>query len=327
LSRHQNVIWGFGYDVSAGSVRDYVGLDFNPDDATDQNYDVFFQDELRLWRSVLLTFGSKFERNNYTGFETEPNVRASWMIDRKNTLWASVARAVRKPTRFDRDLSVSAVVVPPPALTTISFRGNKNFDSEKVVAYEAGYRSQVNERTFFDLAGFYNVYSDLFSIEPQPPFTENDPAPSHTVYPYFFENGLRGESYGVELAPSIQITRWWRIQVLYSYLHERLHPQEGSSDTTSTSASGGNPSHQASLRSSFNLPRHFEVDGGVRYVDNLRSQNVGSYTVADARIGWHGVKNMAFEVIGQNFLMTHHPEFSPGNEVERSISGKVTWDF
>ena len=327
LTPHQNVIWGFGYDVSADDVHDSFGVDFNPDAATDQNYDIFFQDELRLCRAVLLTFGSKFEHNNYTGLEVEPNVRASWLIDPKNTLWASVSRAVRKPTRFDRDLRISAVDSPSP-LTTISFRGNKNFDSEKVIAYETGYRSQTTDRLFVDVASFYNVYSDLLSIEPQPPFTETDPSPTHNVNPSFlFENMFRGESYGVEVAPQIQITSWWRMQAQYSYLHERLHPQEGSADTVSAAAAGNNPVHQASLRTSFNLPHHFELDGDVRYVDELHNLDVGSYTVADARVGWKGIRRVNIELVGQNFLMTHHPEFSPGNEVEESVYGKVTWDF
>ncbi len=327
LSPRQHVIWGFGYDVSADNVRDSLGVDFNPDSATDQNYDVFFQDELRLCRAVLLTFGSKFEHNNYTGFETEPNIRASWMIDHKNTLWASVSRAIRKPTRFDRDLRISAVDATTP-LTIISFRGNKNFDSEKVVAYETGYRSQLTQRVFFDVASFYNVYSDLFSVEPQAPFTETDPSPAHNVNPYFlFENQLRGESYGVEVAPQVQITEWWRMQAQYSYLHERLHLQEGSADTVSTQAAGDNPAHQASLRASFNLPRHFELDGDVRYVDDLPSLHIGSYTVGDARVGWKGIQHLNIEIVGQNLFMTHHLEFAPGNEVERSVFGKVTLDF
>jgi iron complex outermembrane receptor protein len=327
LSRRQNVVWGGGIDVSMYQLRDSFGLNFSPDTSTDQNDDIFFQDEIRLSRAVLFTLGSKFEHNNFTGFEVEPNARLSWMLDRKNTLWASISRAVRKPRRFETDLRISAVNDTSP-LTILSLQGNKDFDSEKVLAYEAGYRSKMTERFFFDLASFYNVYSDLESIEPRAPFTENDPAPSHKVDPnYTFGNGLRGESYGVEIAPQVQLTGWWRVQGQYSYLHERLHLQEGSADAFLARTAGDNPAHQALLRTSFNLPRHFELDGDVRYVDRLPNLHVGSYTVGDARIGWTGIRHMNFEVVGQNLFMSHHVEFSPGNEVERSVYGKVTWDF
>ena len=68
-------------------------------------------------------------------------------------MWASISRAVRTPTRVDEDIAVSDA--PNPALPFFArLLGNKDFKSEKILAYELGYRMQPTERLFFDVAAF-----------------------------------------------------------------------------------------------------------------------------------------------------------------------------
>ena len=57
----------------------------------------------RLARGLFVTVGSKFERNEFTGLEVQPTVRARWSAPR-HSVWGAVSRAVRVPTRFDTDL-------------------------------------------------------------------------------------------------------------------------------------------------------------------------------------------------------------------------------
>ncbi len=325
--QRQNIIWGFGYRASQDSVsNDTFGLDFLPDAHTMQNANIFFQDEFRPWRPLIFTIGSKFEYNDYSGFEFEPNGRVSWLINKRNTLWGSVSRAVRTPTRFDRDVRVSAVVNPTP-LTAISYRGDPSFDSEDLVAYEMGYRTQPTRRFYLTTAGFYNVYNNLQSIEPGPIFVETDPMPAHTVVPAYLQNKLNGETYGFQISPELQVTDWCKFQAGYSYFHMKLHLDNDSLDTVSIASERNNPSNQFIFRGSFNLPYKFEFDGTFRYVDNLPNLDIASYAVADARVGWRGIRHVNLELIGQNLFETHHAEFRPGNEVERGVYGRATWDF
>ena len=58
-------------------------------------------------RGVFLTIGSKFERNEFTGFEIQPTVRGRWSGAHQSA-WGAVSRAVRVPTRFDTDLRIRA---------------------------------------------------------------------------------------------------------------------------------------------------------------------------------------------------------------------------
>ena len=91
-----------------------------------------------------LTVGTKLEHNDYTGFEVEPNVRLSGFWTPNQALWSAVSRAVRTPSRIDSDLSEAA----PPHFVLL--KGGSDFESETVIAYELGYRAQL-ERQIVDL--------------------------------------------------------------------------------------------------------------------------------------------------------------------------------
>src|SRR6202043_946479 len=93
----------------------------------------------------------------YTRGEPLPNARLSWKVSDSNLLWAAVSRAVRAPSRLDRDLFE---VLGP----VVYIRGG-NFQDEKLTAYESGYRSQPSAKSSVSISAFYNVYSDLRSAE------------------------------------------------------------------------------------------------------------------------------------------------------------------
>src|SRR5205807_68970 len=157
----------------------------------------------------------------------------------------------------------------PPGFATIF--GNRNFDSEKMLAYEIGYRVQPLERLSVDVTAFYNDYSDLRSIEP---------LVLAPVGPTVAANRLQGETYGIEATATIQMTDYWRLQPGYTWLQIELHRRPGSFDfATERFTESGSPHHQAFLRSSMDLGRHFEFDSTLRYVDDviLRGASIPSY--------------------------------------------------
>ena len=55
-----------------------------------------------------LTVGSKFERNDYTGFEWEPSIRLLVTPSKQYSMWAAVSRAVRTPTSGEEACRSSA---------------------------------------------------------------------------------------------------------------------------------------------------------------------------------------------------------------------------
>jgi len=242
-----------------------------------------------------LTLGSKFEHNDYTGFEVQPSVRFLWKPRARHTAWMAISRAVRTPSRAEHDVRANGTVFPPDALfpgsppAMNSLLGSRDFDSEKLLAYELGYRILATDELSVDIATFYNDYDNLRTFEPGTPFLETSPSPPHLVIPTIGDNKMDGETYGIELAADWRVLDWWRLQAAYTYLQIQLNLDEDSRDTLSKSAEGESPHHQISFQSSMDLVKDLELDMWVRYIDDLPSQNVESYITLDARLGWKGL--------------------------------------
>jgi iron complex outermembrane receptor protein len=309
-ARGHDVVWGFGYRYLDDHVDNSPVLAFLPPDQTRQLATAFVQDEITLVENRLhLTLGSKLEHNDYSGFEYEPSGRLAWTPSKGQTVWAAISRAVRAPSRIDRELFVPA---QPPYLLA----GSPNFQSEKLYAFEAGYKVQPEATLSASAATFYNLYKDLRSLENGPPLT--------------FANRLEGESYGVELEASYQPAARWRLNTGYAFFRLNLHTRPGSADTTSERQEGDSPRNSAFLESRLDLPRNLEVDARLRYVDSLPNQGVPHYVALDARLGWHPSKALELSLVASNLSDPRHPEFGTAaarREIQRSVYGKVVCRF
>ncbi len=329
LGRWQALTWGVGYRYTDGELsKSNFSLAFNPADRVNRIFNTFVQDEITLVQDRLrLTLGSKFENNDYTGFEIQPSARLSWTPHPRHSVWAAVSRAVRTPSRAEEDSRIVTGIAPPVVATV---DGNPAFASEVLLAYELGYRFQPQELLSLDLAAFYNDYDRLRSLEPEP---LDFSAPTYVRFPKLFSNGLKGETYGAELAANFQAAEWWRLRGSYSCLQVQLQQKPGSLDTSSPASRGDSPHHQVSLRSLMDLPHHLQLDCTGRYVDHLPNQNIPGYVSLDVRLGWRPTGKLELEVVGQNLLDNRHPEFNPSiiqyqkTAVERAVYGKITFRF
>jgi iron complex outermembrane receptor protein len=316
-----SVVWGWGFRYSHDVVNNAPSLAFLPPTLNRDLYSIFAQDEIALRSDLSLTLGSKLERNNYTGFEIEPNVRLSWILNSKEALWGAVSRAVRTPSRIDQDFSEAA----PPHFVILE--GGSDFKSESVVAYELGYRVQLDRQLSASVSSFFNHYDDIRSTTITPT----------TLLPFFFANGLEGDTYGLEFTSNYQVTDTWSLHAGYTLLKEHLHVKPGQVDINDALNETADPQHQFSLRSSLNLPRHMEFDTALRWVDTLHNNNgavvgtVPSYFEMDSHLAWHASDRLEFALVGQNLLHNRHPEYGfPGParpEIERTAYGKFTWHY
>lgn len=322
VAGRQEFIWGLGYRFTKGDTDSVPTLVVSPPNRADNLFSAFLQDEIVLVPDRLrFTVGSKFEHNDYTGFEFQPSARILWTPAERHSLWAAISRAVRTPSRLDRDIAASTA--PDPALPLfVRLLGNKDFDSEKALVYELGYRIQPRDRLFVDLAAFYNDYDDLFSIETGTPFLE----PGRLIFPLQFDNKIKAKVYGFEIAADWRWLDWLRWRFSYSHLQINLTTKPGSNDTvTEPTTEGGSPQNQVSLTSLVNLPGNLELDGIFRYVDSLPGQDVDRYFNLDLRLGWHATKNIELSLVGQNLLAGHHAEWSGGTKIQRGIYTKASW--
>jgi iron complex outermembrane receptor protein len=328
LGPRQEIVWGVGYRDTRDQVDHTFNVSWDPDRRATDVVSAFVQDDITLLPNRLrVTLGSKFEHNDFTGVEIQPNARLAWTPTERHTVWAAISRAVRTPTRLDDDIRLNAQVIPGTPPSVLAVFGSRDFASEALLAYELGYRLQPHPRLFLDVAAFYNVYDRLLSIEgPGPP----QPLPPVVTIPFTLANNLAGETYGVEVLANYQSANWWRWQVGYTYLHMQLRTKQGSSDTTSVaSGEGSSPRHQFFWRSWLDLPANLELDTALRYVDALAYRNVSQYVALDVRLGWRPTKSLELSVVGQNLLDHRHLEFSSSlrTEIQRGIYGKIIWRY
>ncbi|MGA7218323.1 MAG: TonB-dependent receptor plug domain-containing protein [Candidatus Sulfotelmatobacter sp.] len=330
LPWRQAFVWGLGGRVSPSDFIQVVPTLLFAPHSTNQLYSAFLQDEItlvdnRLW----LTIGSKFLHNNYTGFDIQPTVRLLWNPSPQQTIWAAVTRAVRTPSAIEEDFQDTGLISANPLLVDRIY-GDGHFSAERLIGYEAGYRAPVTPKLYLDVASFYNDYTHLESLEPGATFLETSPAPSHLVLPFFFRNGLLGDTSGIEIGPDWKPTQWWRLEGSYSYLHMALRNAPGSLDSfTAVSTEGSSPAHEVMIQSFLELPRSFALNQTYRYVSALPAQGVASYWTGNVQLGWHSPRGIGLSLVGQNLLQPHHAEFGgdPGPLVgnKRGIYAQITW--
>ncbi|HWF20292.1 MAG TPA: TonB-dependent receptor, partial [Verrucomicrobiae bacterium] len=187
------VTWGLGYRFTHDVVSESTILQFLPPVLDRHLYSSFVQDEIKLTDHLFFTMGTKLEHNDYTGFEIEPSGRLQWNVTSNHMLWSAVSRAVRTPSRVDADIRENN---PVPLITFL--RGTPGFESEALIAYELGYRSQITPKFSTSLSTYYNDYTDLRSVE-------ITPGGLLGVVPLHYANDMEGHTYGMELSMDYQV--------------------------------------------------------------------------------------------------------------------------
>ena len=216
VGERHNVICGAGYRQISDFFFGDFALSAIPEQRSTNLFSYFVQDEITLVEDRwYLTAGSKFLHNDFTGFEFQPSVRLLWTPSDRQSVWASVSRAVQTPDRLDENMVFNQLVSPfGPVYGQL--RGNPAFESENLLAYEFGYRAQPRDDLYWDLATFYNQYDDLTGTVPTgaPVFDPSIPA---FIVPLTLANLYTADTYGGELACTLDMREDWRITGSYSY--------------------------------------------------------------------------------------------------------------
>jgi iron complex outermembrane receptor protein len=318
-----DIIWGLGYrDFDLYYQQGNIKTSMARPHINRQLFSVFFQDDITLLKNELkLTLGTRLEHNDYTGLEIQPNIRLLWTPNNKQSVWGSIARAVRTPTIGNREGRGFTNPLPPiSGLAAISsVDGSARFKSENVLDFEVGYRLQATQTLSFDLATFYNKYNRIQSIDVLPAQVVKNAAGAYILVPIQMVNKLKGETLGFELTSQWQPLDWLKLQGYYSLLKDNIYEKS--------------TRQQGYVRASLNLPFEITLDPTVRYVDTVSTYPTPHYVAFDLRAAWKPLKNLELSVTGQNLLDKQHPEFRdnafkiPQTEIQRSVFGKVSFSF
>jgi iron complex outermembrane receptor protein len=332
FSSHRNdITWGAGFRKSPSRFYQTVpNVIFTPAEETYSIYSAFAQNTVYLLGNRLTAIvGSKFEHNSYSGFELQPSARVSWTPSDQYTVWGAVTRAVRTPSRIEEGFQFSAFASPSGPLY-LRLIGDSQFDPERLIGYELGFRAYLRGRGFVGINAFYNRYDNLLSVENRPPEPESSPEPPHLILPLFFRNGIEAQTKGIEIASLWEIGSWWRVSPSYSYLHLNASRDPNSNDASTVGQlEGDTPRHKWVVKSIHTLPRDINLDLTYRYMSAIPNQRIPSYSTGDIRIAKRITPEVEVSVVGQNLLQPHHQEYAglPGGTVEirRSAYLRVTW--
>jgi iron complex outermembrane receptor protein len=234
-----------------------------------------------------------------------PSARLAWQAAPGRLLWTALSRAVRSPSRLDREFFVPAA--PPFAIA-----GGPQFVSEVSNVWEVGYRAQPSPRAAYSVTAFLHDHDDLRSLEPTP----GGPT---------IQNRIEGRSHGIEAWGTLQARPSWRLSAGLVLLDQDLENEPGS--TSSVFGEGNDPSHRWMLRSSHDLGERVELDVLLRHMGALPSPAVPAYTALDVWLGWRATPWATLAIAGQNLLDPSHPEFgaAPGRtEIPRSVFARLT---
>jgi iron complex outermembrane receptor protein len=219
------------------------------------------------------------------------------------------------PTRFDTDLRIRLAGTGRLFIT-----GSEDFQSENVMAYEAGYRLRPADWLSLDVATYSNRYTDLRSQELPLSFTD----------PIVLANTLTAHTAGAEISATAQVMPRWQVQGWYAYLWKQFGRDPGSRDATNGASEANDPSHIMLLRSYFDIGKRGELDAVLRFASALPAPAVNAYAELTLRLGWRLRPGLDLSLIGQNLLHDHHEEFAAGTPREYLLRGvhlRAAWRF
>ena len=329
-----DITWGLGYRVSRDAIDGGQVITYRPSKKTDHLLSAFAQAELPLVAERLTLYaGAKAEHFESVGLEVQPSLRLLWTPSTRHSLWLSASRAVRTPSRTEEDALIVLSVRPFDPPLPLTSAGNTNIATEKVTAFELGYRGLLNDRVSLDLATFFNFYDDLRNFEGVPAaFVLPPPLPPLDALFTTRNSETKARSHGLEAALSWQAHERLRLMGAYSYILLHVEPRLGEEDFDFSEEK--TPRHQASLRAWLDLPHNLELNTWLRYVDALERGPVPSYLELDTKLAWAVRDNLSFALVGRNLLDSRHQEFpvesflkNSVTEVRRQIFAEAIWKF
>ncbi len=341
LKRH-NVTWGANYRLYHNKVSDTELVKFSPREKTNHQVSVFVRDDITIIPDHLLfTIGSRLDHNDFTGWEIQPSARLMWTPNTENSIWASISRAVRIPARGEHDVSATVgqiqnipgfPALPIPILATLE--ASDNFGSEKLIAYELGYRYRISKQASIDLAGFINDYSQLRDLAFGALSTSTG-LPGQLILPVMTNNDASALTYGIELSADWKPSRQWRIQSSYSYLNMDISSNEGLKqlDPTTAGASEISPQHRLSVRSNYDFSEKLQLNLWLRYTSKIAFYNISDFVTMDAKLVYKPVKGIDLFLVGQNLFSQHHRGFvsdtipSVPGRIPRGVYAGAEWRF
>jgi iron complex outermembrane receptor protein len=239
---------------------------------------------------------------------------------------------VSTPSRFYHDTRYDVLAFQPPASPVVvtALMPNPDLPSEKLDAFELGYRIEPISGVSFDIATFYNRYRQIYGQTPGTPFFEAQQVP-HLVVPLKWNSDAVGTAHGAEISANWRALDSWHLAASYSWIDLRVSGAE--------QLGVGSPAHQASVRSRVSVSPKLEINSAAYYVGSIDSLNsslgsthIPSYVRFDTGVLYRPWATLELGLWGQNLLDSRHREISSQSagtvtQIPRTWLARITKRF
>jgi iron complex outermembrane receptor protein len=274
---------------------------FDPRSSVYRVGDLVVRDEWQLVPGRLMgSAGVRIDYSTYHRVEYQPSFRLLYTPNAKQSAWVAVSRAVRLPSRFDRDgrIDNGQTLMAGMPIAVVG-TGSRAFRSETERSLEAGYRLQAGQRWSVDASVFWSYYGRLRAVDtPLLPVVSYSGRVPSLLLTITEDNAGAGRSYGGEIWGMWQVCRGWRLIPSYSYLNESLWLPGSAYRRYFWDAKPMTVPHQALLRSQHDLSRDWQLDLMAKARSRETHHSLPGAFLIDARLGWRPTRSgeMSFSV-------------------------------
>ncbi len=337
LGERHNIAWGLGYRFFYDAINTHPNIVSTVKEERTDLWSAFVRDEITLVKNALwMTMALRFEYHTYSKEEWQPNVRLMWKVNDQHRLWGSIAYAVRTPSRVENNIDFHNHTLPPfelnPLLSLpvrIFVDGNEQFDSERLLSYELGWRFMPHHNLAFDTAFFYNDYDNLRGGFD---FNISGGSLSHIDIQVPFINDQKGHNYGFDVSTQWRPHESLKLNVNYGFIQSHFDGLQ----TQNTYA----PKHIISLQGDWAITDDISLNARWRYVDYSKvidavsrvDKTIDGYQGVDVGMSWRASPNLRLSAYGKNLFENSHVEYEAEQfnvpfRVEPSFYGKVELEF
>jgi outer membrane receptor protein involved in Fe transport len=261
----------------------------------------YLQDSISLTDSIEVSIGTKFEENDLAGTGFQPGIRASWLANDSNVLWAGYSQAHRQPSLRERYTTLTPAKVWIPAAgiwSNIQFEGDESLDREEIDSFELGWRSRPSENLLLEISSYY--YD-----------TKNAVLASQTSVNAY--EAKDAKSYGGELSIDWDISSVWKLRGGYSLARGEIEGERNFDF----------PEQTASLTSRFAYSDDLTFTQSLYYTDETQIPSdynpitIPSHLRLDLGLVWEPRDGWEIGIFGRDLLEPYHIEtMFPGIDVE-----------
>ncbi|KFN50655.1 hypothetical protein P873_05705 [Arenimonas composti TR7-09 = DSM 18010] len=284
--------WGAGLRVAHDDSSPGLLAQLDPGHRTLRWAHAFVADQIALGPRLSLDLDLRLDHNPWTGTEVLPSLRLGWRPPEGGLVWAALSRAVRAPSRFDRDFHFPA---QPPYVIA----GGAGFDSEVAIVSELGWRRRPTDWLALSLTVFHHRYEGLRGGEPGPGGA------------FVIANRVEGAVWGAEGWATVRLPRRWELAAGFLELRKDLRLMPGFPDPAAVRDQGNDPETQWLLRASVGVGERQRLAAFARYVGALPDPHVPSYVQVDARWSFVPGPRTEFGIGVRNLFDARHAEHQP----------------